>query len=222
MAALPSNVGVGASFSRNPSAPTAARSSRMTESQKRWASRSPRSTGTQAIRSPIPASPIHDRSKTVLPLPGGAETSVTPPATPADSRANSARRATTGGAHTPRIPPARGAEPVSTRPPRCWTPLQAIVQRECSQSKHPVRVEAEDRDFGRWGPTSRQVDQPPRSLRRTATRIASRFCCSAVPGVRQKGAQGAEPQRSTQGSPLSGLRAARGGAALGPPPAWLR
>jgi hypothetical protein len=39
--------------------------------------------------------------------------------------------------------------------------LQAIIQRECSRSKHPVRVEAEDHDPGRWGPTSRQVGQPP-------------------------------------------------------------
>ena len=77
-AASPSNSGRWRESSIGPSAPAAPRSASTTDSQKRCASRSSRSTDTQAVRSPRPAASIHDRSRTVLPLPAGAETSVTP------------------------------------------------------------------------------------------------------------------------------------------------
>ena len=93
--ASPSNSGVGARSSIGPCAPTAPRSASTTDSQKRCASRSSRSTDTQAVRSSRPAASIHDRSRTVLPLPAGAERRVMPPAKPAESSSKSAVRATT-------------------------------------------------------------------------------------------------------------------------------
>ncbi len=96
--AAPSNSGTGASRSTNASAPTAARSCSISESQKRCASCSLRFTDTQAARSRRPASSSHERSKTVLPLPAGAETSVTPLAPFAESTSNRALLATTEGA----------------------------------------------------------------------------------------------------------------------------
>ena len=53
------------------------RSAPSTDSQNRCGSRSSRPAGTHAARSARPASPIQDRSSTVLPLPGGADTTVT-------------------------------------------------------------------------------------------------------------------------------------------------
>ena len=76
------------------SSPTAARSFSTTASQNRWGSRSSRSTVTHATRSASPESSIHERSSTVLPLPAGAETSVTPAGLPAERRSNSPLRAT--------------------------------------------------------------------------------------------------------------------------------
>jgi hypothetical protein len=53
------------------------RSAASTDSQNRCGSRSSRPTGTHAARPVRPAAPIHDRSSIVLPLPGGADTTVT-------------------------------------------------------------------------------------------------------------------------------------------------
>ena len=84
----PSNSGDGASGAMTVSDPTAARSCSSIESQKRWGSCSSRRTETQAAQSLRFASSIQECRRTVLPLPGGAETSVTPPANPADRRSN--------------------------------------------------------------------------------------------------------------------------------------
>ena len=94
--ASPSKPGAAPSRCTKPSRPTAPLNASITASQKRWASRSPRSTDTHATRSRSPASSIHDRSSTVLPLPAGAEISVTPPAAPPESRSNNVLRGTRG------------------------------------------------------------------------------------------------------------------------------
>src|SRR4051812_26730457 len=89
----------------------------MTESQKRCASCSLRSTDTQAARSRKPAASSHERSKIVFPLPAGAETSVTPPArSAAESVSNRASRATTGGATTSGCSPTWDAVLVASKP----------------------------------------------------------------------------------------------------------
>ena len=74
--------------------PTAPASSSMTDSQKRCASRSPRSTDTQATRSASPSDSTQERSSAVLPLPAGAHTRTTSPGPARDSRSNSGRRGT--------------------------------------------------------------------------------------------------------------------------------
>jgi len=81
-----------------PPDPTAARSCSITESQNRCASCSPRSTETHAVRSPRFACSSHEPSNTVFPLPAGADTSVTPWRSPADSWSNNPFRATSEGA----------------------------------------------------------------------------------------------------------------------------
>ena len=53
------------------------RSASSTDSQNRCGSRSSPPAGTYATLSARPAAAIHDRNRTVLPLPGGAETTVT-------------------------------------------------------------------------------------------------------------------------------------------------
>ncbi len=79
------------------SGPPIARSSSTTDSQNRCGSCSSRWTETHAVRSARSAASIHERTSTVFPLPGDAETRVTPAAKPADRRSNSSGRATTDG-----------------------------------------------------------------------------------------------------------------------------
>jgi hypothetical protein len=85
------------------------RSAPRTESQNHCGSCSPRPTATHATRPARPGSPIQDRSSTVFPLPGGADSTVTRADAP--SRSNSLGRGTT----PPR--PGRAARPVTSSGP---------------------------------------------------------------------------------------------------------
>ena len=92
--AFRSGLGVTASIAPDPA--LVSRRATSTESQNRFGSSSPRSTATHAALSSRPASPIQARSSDVLPLPAGADTSVTRRASA--RRSNSSRRATMPGA----------------------------------------------------------------------------------------------------------------------------
>ena len=91
-----------------------------TASQNLCGSRSSRPTATDATRPLGAASAIHDRSKTVFPLPGGADTTVTRAGAP--SRASSPGRDTTRPAPWPASGPA-------TAPGSCADPTATIIAR---------------------------------------------------------------------------------------------
>src|SRR5215831_21187375 len=82
-----------------------------TDSQNCCGSPSPRPTGTHAARPARPAWPIQDRSNTVLPLPGGPDTTVT--RTGAASRPNSLGRKTTPPAPASATRPATASDPTA-------------------------------------------------------------------------------------------------------------
>ena len=79
-----------------------------------------------------------------MPLPGGPATSVTPPATPAESRSKSARRATTRSARGPDIAPVRVAGSVANTPSSL-----AVIVPEASP-----RVKRDEARQARSGPAS--------------------------------------------------------------------
>jgi hypothetical protein len=75
--AHPSRSGAADTARTSPAPGPVARSAPSTDSQNRRGSRFPRPAATHAARPARPASAIHDRSRTVLPLPAGADTTVT-------------------------------------------------------------------------------------------------------------------------------------------------
>ena len=83
--ASPRKLGEGATRSTDAATPASAS---ITDSQKRCASRSPRSTETHPSDSSRPPSSTHERTRTDFPLPAGAHTSATPPEPAADNRSN--------------------------------------------------------------------------------------------------------------------------------------
>jgi hypothetical protein len=128
--AHPSRSGAAVSSRTSPDPGAVWRKAPSTNIQNRCGSRSCRPTGTHAALSARSASPVHDRSKTVFPLPGGADTTVT--RADASSRPNSPGRDTT--------PPAPGR---ATRPGRDPMPGQGPwpdhhTTRPGKASRHPV------------------------------------------------------------------------------------
>src|SRR5260370_430815 len=85
------------------------RSAPSTDNQNRCGSRSSGPTGTHAALSSRPASAIHDRSSTVFPLPGGADTTVT--------RADAASRSNNPGRDTTPPAPGRATRPATAPDP---------------------------------------------------------------------------------------------------------
>jgi hypothetical protein len=105
--------------SRTSADPTAVcRNAASTDSQNPCEPRSPRPAGTHAALPGTPAWLIHDRSSTVLPLPGGADTTLTLACAP--SRPTSRGRDTTYPAPGLAAPPAAAATPVTD-------PIAAII-----------------------------------------------------------------------------------------------
>src|SRR5262249_19305983 len=114
---------------------------------------SPRPAGTHAT---LPATPdwlIQDRSSTVLPLPGGADTTATRAC--AASRPNSRGRETTPPAPRPAAPPAAASAPTAdpmaqiiaprqTKSPVCrlLTSCQSLAARAVPQSRGRARPAA--------------------------------------------------------------------------------
>src|SRR5207245_8256146 len=99
-------------------------------------------TVTHAALPAVPAGLIHDRSRTVFPLPGGADTTVTRADAP--SRSNSLGRETIPPAPGPATPPATAADPaadpmgpiIAPRQPtwpryRTWGMLTGPCARNC-------------------------------------------------------------------------------------------
>jgi hypothetical protein len=116
------------------------RSAPTTAGQNSCGSRSPCPTGTQPAHSARPAAPIHDRSSTVFPLPGGADTTVTRADAP--SRSNSPERDTT--------PPAPGRATASDLPAAPMT-----------RSSHDAGDHAENARSGRSSPIRPRARPPP-------------------------------------------------------------
>src|SRR6185437_8799568 len=106
------------------------RSASSTDSQNACGSRSSRPTDTHAVLSIRPASPIHDRSNTDFPLPGGAEITVTRADPP--SRSNSPVRDTTPPA------PGRATRPSTASDPLAG-PMTQILARDQPAKGVPVR-----------------------------------------------------------------------------------
>ena len=109
MIAPPSRSGAAVSSRTSADPAAVCRSAPSTDSQNRCGSRSPRPAGTHAARPAKPVSLIQDRSSTVLPLPAGADTTITRAG--AASRPNSRGRATTPPAPGPAAPPATASAP---------------------------------------------------------------------------------------------------------------
>ena len=93
VSAHPSSSGAADTARTSPAPGPVWRSAPATDSQNRCGSRSARPAATHAARPASPPSAIQDRSSTVLPLPAGADTTVTRAGPP--SRPNSPGRATT-------------------------------------------------------------------------------------------------------------------------------
>ena len=130
----PAKRGVGLTRSTT-SSPAAVASASITWSQNRCASRSPRSTVTQATAGSVPAAQA--RKSTVLPLPAGAQTRLTVPAGTAD------RRSKRTGRETNRPAGARGCWEVRANP----VPLSqkgAVVanHKKFVMTAHPGRRES--------------------------------------------------------------------------------
>src|SRR5207244_4730709 len=142
----PSKAGEGANVSTKASAPTAARSCSISESQKYWASCSARLTETQAARSLRAASSSQERRTTVLPLPAGAETSVTPPlCSAAESRSKSACRGIGRGANMISCPPSREVVPVATNPPPSSDRLRRSLEQRLRSHESADASSSEER-----------------------------------------------------------------------------
>src|SRR5207302_5214918 len=130
----PSRSGAAVTGRTSPDPAEVRRSAPSTDNQNCWGSVSPGPTDTHAALSSRPASPIHDRSSTVFPLPGGADTTVTRAEAP--SRSNNPGRDTT--------PPAPGR---ATRPATAPDPSAGPMAR----SSHDTSQQAP----GVRGPRSR-------------------------------------------------------------------
>jgi hypothetical protein len=115
---------------RHAAAPVAvARSASATEIKNRSGSRSSPCTGTQAARPARPDSAIQERSRTVFPLPAGADNTVTRPAPV--SLANSA-----GREMTPRGAAATISGPAAN-PQASWLPPGMLITNTAARLKTP-------------------------------------------------------------------------------------
>ena len=195
----PSNCGDGASGARTASDPTAARSCSSTESQKRWGSCSSRRTETQAARSARFASSIHECSSTVFPLPGGAETSVTPPANPADRRSNSSGRATTDGRCVPeviedpltlRIVSRRNSPRKSKRPRKATSRATGVATATFAQPHLELTDLADRYDVGGHRSSDRDDAGSSARTRRSRHARSSDGCTVRDPYPRNPGSNG--------------------------------
>ena len=170
--AHPSRSGIAVTARTSADPGTVWRSAPSTESQNLCASRSSRPTSTHAARSPRPASPIQDRSSTVLPLPGGAETTVTR-AGPS-SRSHSPGRDTTPSVPGRATPRATDSELSAGRIAHSRTNLST-----CVLSAHVApaltsalalgrRLLPGGRDAGRFTPAPASAQAPARRQRKPA------------------------------------------------------
>src|SRR5262249_27241700 len=149
----------------------------VTDSQNCCESRSPRPAGTHAARPARPAWPIQDRSSTVLPLPGGADTTITRAG--AASRPNGRGRATTPPAPGPTTPPATASDPtadpmlpiIAPHPP---TRPQVPDADTLTDARHPDLPSA-------LGPTDDIDGQPPHHPRRTPLSVSAPGHLTLIP-----------------------------------------
>jgi hypothetical protein len=157
--AQPSRSGAAVNARTSPAPAGVCRSAPSTDSQNRCGSRSSRPTGTNAARPARPAWPIQDRSSIVLPLPAGADTTVTRADPP--SRSHSPGRETTPPAPGPATLSAADSELSAGRIAHGRTrhQLEASAGRAASEPAPrpgPSRLRAQ----------VTQIRQPPASVRR--------------------------------------------------------
>src|SRR5262249_1959861 len=156
------------------------RSEPSTDSQNCCGSRSPRLTVTHAALPAAPAWLIHDRSRTVFPLPGGADTTVTRADVP--SRSNSLGRETIPPAPGPATPPATVSDPtagpmspiIAPREPTWpgYRTRNADRRHAISQSCSPGSVRGVRWSEGAFGEVMRELGGAPQVTRPRVTRQA--------------------------------------------------
>ena len=193
------NAGVAPTRSTRPFSRTAPASASTTDSQKCCASSSPRSTDTQPTRSGAARDSDHERSRTVLPLPAGAQSRTTCPGPALDSRSNSALRGTRRCiAGTRSRVAGKGCRGVSRGSAVLAGLVMTIGTRPCTSLRYATTRPAADPNARGRARLGRVADASRATVRSTAYGL-SETRTTAGRDAHRRGRPGRDPARGERG-----------------------